>query len=154
MASGKGLYLDNAVVNWVAGNTAMPAVPATLYVALSTNAAGTNMAAALSGEVTGGAYARASIPNSNTATNTPGFQTTGAAAAANASTANPATRQNSATVTFPTATASWGTVNQYAIMDAASGGNVLYWGDLTTAKTVSNGDVATLAAAALTLNET
>jgi len=50
---------------------------------------------------------------------------------------------NSATITFPTATASWGTVTHFAIFDNSVGGNMLYWGQLTVAKTVDLGDIFT-----------
>lgn len=48
---------------------------------------------------------------------------------------------NSVDITFTQATASWGTVTHFGILDASSGGNLLYHGALTTAKTVDNGDI-------------
>jgi hypothetical protein len=45
-----------------------------------------------------------------------------------------------AEIAFPQATADWGTVVAFAILDAVSGGNFLYWGDLTASKVVNNGD--------------
>ena len=51
------------------------------------------------------------------------------------------TAANSATVTFDAATANWGTVTHVAVMDAATGGNVLFWGAVTTAKLIEIGDV-------------
>jgi hypothetical protein len=47
---------------------------------------------------------------------------------------------NTAAIDFGTAGGSWGTVVAFAAFDAASGGNMLFWGDLTVSKTISNGD--------------
>lgn len=56
------------------------------------------------------------------------------------------TSANDSTVTFPTATADYdGTVTCLAIMDAASGGNVLFYGALTVPKTVTTGDTFQIA---------
>jgi len=42
---------------------------------------------------------------------------------------------------FPTATAAWGDVTHGALMDAATGGNVLVWGPLTDGgRTINTGD--------------
>jgi hypothetical protein len=61
-------------------------------------------------EVTGGGYARQAI--------TFGVPAAGSTA-------------NTNTITFPEATAGQGTVTEWGIFDAASGGNMLYWGDST-----------------------
>lgn len=44
-------------------------------------------------------------------------------------------------VEFPTATASWGTITHGAVFDAASGGNMIAYGALTTAKAIDTGDI-------------
>ena len=49
---------------------------------------------------------------------------------------------NAATITFPAPSASWGSIVAIGIFDASTGGNLLLWGPLTTAKTVNNGDPA------------
>ena len=54
---------------------------------------------------------------------------------------------------FITATAAWGVVLAAAVMDAASGGNILYWFDLTESKDVGDGDTFKFASAAVTLTE-
>jgi hypothetical protein len=38
-------------------------------------------------------------------------------------------------------------------MDAVSGGNMLYWGDLTQSKSVENGDTAEFAVNGITVSE-
>lgn len=49
-------------------------------------------------------------------------------------------------LTFPQATGNWGTITHFALMDAASGGNMLAYGALSTSKTVTNGDTVKFAA--------
>lgn len=91
-----------------------------------------------------GAYARVAVARSGT----PGW-----AAAAGTS---PATTNNSGTITFPTATANWNAgsaVTHFAVFDAATTGNVVYWADLTTPKVISTGDTATFAASAIAVTQ-
>ena len=88
----------------------------TAYIALSTtapNADGTNVSEP------GDTYARQSIAWN--------------AAASRA-------KDNSGEIAFPEATASWGTVTHFAIYDAASGGNMLWYGTLTDARAIGAGD--------------
>lgn len=139
MATGnKGTYLEDAILNWLKG-AAFPTAPATLYVALYTaaptdaNASGT--------EVTGNAYARAAI------TTTTGWSTI-------SNGANGDQVSNAGTVNFPTPTpAGWGTVTHWALYDAATLGNEIYWNALTASKTINAGDTVQFAAGALVLAE-
>jgi hypothetical protein len=59
---------------------------------------------------------------------------------------------SAATVTFPTATASWGNITVVAVMDAATSGQVLYYGEVTTAKQIDIGDTFTVSAGNLTIS--
>lgn len=77
-------------------------------------------------EVTGGAYARV--------TRNPLDANWTAASATDGLT------DNAAAITFPTATAAWGTVTHVGIFDAATAGNLLFWGALTASKVVASGD--------------
>lgn len=52
---------------------------------------------------------------------------------------------NNTPVAFPTATGNWGYVAHYGVYDASSGGNLLFYGDLTQAKTITSGDIPTVA---------
>lgn len=88
-------------------------------------------------EVSGGSYARVAVARTGAGWN--------AAAGALAATTN------TGTITFPTATGSWGTVTQFGIFDAATTGNLVWWGDLTTSKTIGSGDTASFAAGTLSL---
>lgn len=110
--------------------------PATVYVALYTTAP-TGSGGGV--ECSGGAYAR--VPVTNNATNFP---------AASGSTP---TKANGTAITFPTATASWGTATHFGIFDAASAGNGLHFGALSTARLIAIGDTPSFAASALTFTE-
>lgn len=108
-------YLENALINAVLRGTAYTS-PSKVYIGLFTS----NPTDENSGtEVTGGAYARQEI--------TFGAPTNGVS-------------YSSADVLFPVATASWGTVTHIGIFDASTGGNLLFHGALTNAKTIAEDD--------------
>lgn len=117
MAGSLSNYLENIVIDHLLRNQAFTP-PATVYIALYTVAPSD---AGGGTEVTGGAYVRLAL--------------TLTAASAGAS-------SNSGDHTFVTATANWGTIVAFAVLDAASAGNFLFWADLTTNKAVNNGDTA------------
>lgn len=117
---------EDSVLNVLRGTNLNSITP---YVALFTAAPGETGGGT---EVTGGAYARQSV--------TFGAPSTG-------------TMSNSADVTFPTATANWGTVTHFAIFDASTSGNMIYYGTLTTSRTISTNDVAKFTASSLTISE-
>lgn len=89
-------------------------------------------------EVSGGGYARANVA-------------AWAAAVAGA----PSTKQPNAAVTFPAATADWAAgatqVVAFGVFDAVSGGNMIWYGPLTTPRNVLNGDTPSFAPSSLTL---
>lgn len=65
----------------------------------------------------------------------------------------------SASISFPVATADYDTagsagnvVTHLAIMDASTGGNVMFYGALTNSKTVNSGDQFTISAGNLTVS--
>jgi hypothetical protein len=88
-------------------------------------------------EVSGGSYARVSYASS--LANWAGTQGAGTTTA---STGTSGQTSNNSVVTFPAPTANWGVVTAYGLFDAASGGNLIAWGSLTTSKTINNGDSA------------
>ena len=141
MAGSKSDYLEAVVLNLVLGGTAYTP-PGTLYLALSTAAYSDAATGSAMTEVSaaGTGYARLAVTNN--ATNWPA-----------ASGTSPTQKANGTAMTFPAATGSWGTVSSFYICDAASAGNVLYGGDLTTAKAIQTGDTATFAAGAITVTE-
>lgn len=128
MAGSFSDYLEKKLLDHVLGNTAYSA-PATVYVALFTDSnTATQRDAGTVTEVSGGSYARASVTNNTT--NFPNASGT------------TATKNNGAAVTFAAPTANWGTVNAMGIYDALTTGNLLLWADLTTPRTINNGDGA------------
>jgi len=86
-------------------------------------------------EVTGGNYARVSVARGA------GWTSSGNAT------------ENAADIIFPEANASWGEIGAFAICDASTAGNQLYWGDLTTPKTINDGDTAKIPAGDLDITE-
>jgi hypothetical protein len=129
-------YLENKVLDHVLTATAY-SQPSTRYLALFTNTSGnaaTNLeAGTLTDEVStsGTAYGRETV--------------TFAAASGGSSATN-------ATVTFDTATANWGTITHVAVMDAETSGNVLFWGAVTTSKTIETGDTFQVSSGNLTIS--
>lgn len=141
----KSNYLENKIIDWLLrGQTFTP--PATTYVGLFTVAPSDTGGGT---EVTGGSYARVAVTSS--LTNWAGTQ---AAASTVASSGTNGTTSNNAAITFPAPTANWGSITAFGLFDAASAGNLLIYGNLTTPKTVNNGDAApSFPAAALTYQE-
>ena len=126
-------YLENKLIDHIFRGQSF-AAPATLHVALLTAAPSDTGGGT---EVAGGSYARVAVPGS--LANWAGTQ---AAASTVASSGNTGTTSNNVAVTFPAPTANWGVVTHFAIYDAASAGNMLIWGALSTSKTINNGDAA------------
>lgn len=94
--------------------------PSTVYMALFTVAPTDSSGGT---EVTGGSYARQAM--------------TFAAASG-----TPRKCVTSADITFPTATANWGTVVAWAIMDASTGGNMIFYNTLPSSQIINTDGVA------------
>lgn len=114
------------------GQTYTP--PATRYIGLDTVAC---TEAGGGTEVTGGSYARVGVTSS--LANWAGTQGAGTTVA---STGTSGTTSNNGAITFPAPTANWGQVLSFRIWDAASAGAAIICQNLTTPKTVNNGDPA------------
>ena len=112
-------YMEDRIVNFMRGVAITGQAAA--YVALFTDAASVAglEAGTLTGEVSGGSYAR---------------ELAGLTVSADGVSAN------AADITFPTASAAWGTVTYVALMDAITAGNVLMHSALDVAKVVGSGD--------------
>lgn len=146
-------FLENKLIDWLfrgqaIGITGASAAAGTgptnlfigLYTANPTDGGGGT-------EVTGGSYARVTVASSMA--NWAGTQAAGSTVA---STGTDGTTSNNGAITFPAPTANWGTITGFGIFDASSGGNLLFWGALSTNKTVNNGDAApAFSAAALSI---
>lgn len=126
--AGFSTYLQQKVLDHIGGNGSYtaPTPYVGLYTAAPTDAGGGT-------EVSGGSYARV---NAN----------------ALFGPASGTSMANDGAVTFPAATASWGTVTHFGVFDASSAGNLLYWGALTTSKTIGSGDTASFAVGTLTVS--
>lgn len=126
-------YLENKLVDHLfrAGTFAKPAVIAVgLFTASPADAGGGT-------EVTGGTYARVQQNPSDTNWAATQGGTSGA------SSGSTGTTSNATVITFPTPSAGWGLVTHFGIYDAASGGNLIMFGTLGTAKTINIGDAVT-----------
>lgn len=132
-------YLENKVLDHVLKYGSAPYVGAsTIYLALFNNTSGsaaTNLeAGTLTDETStsGTAYARQAVTFAS---------------------ASSGTSATNATVTFATATANWGTITHVAVMDGgtAGSGNVLFYGAVTTSKTIETGDTFQVSSGNLTV---
>jgi hypothetical protein len=125
-------HTESLVLNWLfTTNTATR--PTAWFVGLFTAAPGE---AGGGTEVSGNAYARkatGTITVSGTAT----------------------TATNSAAIEFdPASGGNWGTITHAAIFDASTGGNMLAYAALTTARAINDGDVFRVPASSLTITLT
>ena len=135
-------YAENKLTDALLRGQAI-GTPATWYVALFTAAPSD---AGGGTEVTGGSYARASF--SASLANWSGTQGAGTTAA---SSGTGGASSNNAVISFPTPSAGWGTVTHFALMDAASSGNMWIQKALTTSKTINSGDTVRFDANTMTL---
>jgi hypothetical protein len=126
-------YLENELIDHLFRGRSFTA-PAAMHVGLFTAAPDDTGGGT---EVSGGSYARVSY-----APGTGNWEGTGGETTAVDSAGTGGGTQNINAVTFPTPTANWGTITHFGVFDAASGGNLLFYGALTTSKTVNNGDPA------------
>lgn len=134
MASGKSIYLQTKLLDLTFG-ASLWTPPTTIYLALSTaffSASGPT-------EPVGNAYARAS--STNNSTEWPGAS------------GSPLAKQNANSVLFPSPTGSWGTIKSAYAMDAASGGNWLYGGDLLAQILVVTGQAPVFGPGTVTFQE-
>jgi len=123
-------YLAAALLNRVFRGQPMT-FPSTIYIALYTSDPTKNDTGT---EVSGGGYVRQQVVF-GAPTEEDGRQVI----------------RNTADVVFPIATADWGTVTHAGIRDAATGGNLLYFGPLNVPRTILAGDRARLLAGTIEL---
>lgn len=112
-------YLAQSLLNAVFRGESYT-TPTTVYLALYTS---DPTAADTGSEVGGGAYARQPITLS-----------------APVAEGGKQTIKNTDDIEFDVATADWGTVTHVGIRDAATGGNLLYFGPLETPRSILSGD--------------
>lgn len=125
-------YTENLVLNWLL-TTNSATRPTAWYVGLFTAAPSDTGGGT---EVSGNGYAR---------------KATGTLSIAGTAT----TATNAAAIEFdPASGGNWGTLTYAAIFDASTGGNMLAWAQLTTARTINDGDVFRIPASSLTVTLT
>ena len=121
-------YTENLALTWLF-TTGSATRPTAWYVGLFTGAPSDTGGGT---EVSGSGYARkatGTLSGSGTAT----------------------TFTNASAIEFAVATGTWGTVSHAAIFDAETGGNMLAWAPLTTAKAIDEGDIFRIPASDLTI---
>lgn len=125
-------YLENALVDHITGKTSY--TQPTVYVALCT----------------------ASVSDTNTGSTITEASYTGYAreetAGSDWNAASGGTADNANAITFGACTAGSSTVTHYAVLDAATNGNLLFYGALDASLAVSAGITPTFAAGALTVS--
>lgn len=115
-------YFEEALLNHIFRNSTFTR-PANIYVGLFT-VAPTDAGGGT--EVSGGSYARQALA-------------TGASSDWDAPSGG--LTANTDQITFPAATADWGTIVAVGLFDALSGGNLLFHGALSPARTVDDTDI-------------
>lgn len=135
-------FLENRLIDQLFRGQAAPTTT-TLHVGLLTAAPSDSGGGT---EVSGGSYARVAVTSS--LANWAGTQAAGSTVASSGSGGQ---TSNNGAITFPTPSAGWGNVTHFGIYDAATGGNLLFWGALTIAKTINQADTVTFPAASLSI---
>jgi hypothetical protein len=133
MASGKGTNFANQVLNLLNGVSIT--APATVYIALFTTEDGPGGGG--TEVVTGVGYSRAAVTCNTT----------------NFPTASGGSISNGTIITYPQATGSWGTVTNFGVYTASSGGTELYYCDLAVSKTLTSGDTCSFGVGELVITE-
>lgn len=132
MANNATDYLENKLADHIFRTTTF-SQPSGIWIALFTAAPGETGGGT---EVTGGNYGRVQCGPSNATWNGTHGNTTGA------SSGTGGLVDNAGAITFPTPNANWGLVTDFAIFDAQTTGNMLFYGTLTASKNINNGDAA------------
>ena len=127
-----GEYLEHAIINHTLRGIAFPSPPTNLYLAMFTSQTDDTSGGT---EVSGGGYARVRL------------STTGTFGAPDGEGTN-----NLPDIMFPQATAAWGALTHFALHDAATAGNRLYHGPLTTAIQINAGDILRMESGSLQVN--
>ena len=126
-------YTENLVLTWLL-TTGSATRPTAWYVGLFTAAPSDTGGGT---EVSGSGYARASTGTISV------------------SGTNPTTATNDAAIEFAAASGgNWGNITHAAIFDASTAGNMLAWAELSTARTINDGDVLRIPAGDLDITLT
>lgn len=132
----KSNYLENEILDHILGGADFSR-PGTVYVGLWAATLSDASTGSTAGQPVGNNYARVAVTNNGT----------------NWPAASGGAKANGAAITFPQASGSWGTVTDFAICDAATDGNILYWGTLGTPNAIGSGDTPSFAIGELDITE-
>lgn len=134
-------YLENKLIDHLLRDQAFTK-PANTYVSLHTASPADDASGA---EVSGNNYARVAVAAA--LANWAGTQGAGTTVA---SSGTNGTTSNNGAITFPTPSGGWGVVTHFGVWDAATSGNLLFYGALSVSKTINADDEVSFAAGALT----
>jgi hypothetical protein len=132
--TGKGDYLESALIDWAFADSAFPAPPGTIYVGLHT------------GDPTDDGSAN-EVPTSD------GYDRAGLANPGDWTITSNNTAANATEARFGPATADWGDISHVTLWDSQTGGNNLYNGGLGSTRTILTDDEARFAAGEITTAE-
>lgn len=135
-ASGKSQYLISKILNQIFNATSY-SFPATLYAALWTSTLTAASTGATSGEASYTGYARVAVT-----ANTTNFPLSSGGSAI----------QNATAITFAANAGTLQTATYFAILDALTTGNLLYWGSIASTA-INPGDTPQVNVNALTASE-
>lgn len=152
MAGNLSNYAEEKILELSVGKNAWskPLVWAALYTTAPTDTtSGT--------EVSGGSYARVPVSDAtNSVFGEADVSPSGSAVIKNNGTYNATSAglssSGSGIITFPQSSAAWGTVVAVALVDAATAGNIIWYGTLTNSKVVDQNDTVSFAASDLQLS--
>lgn len=137
-------YLENKMVDHILrGQSFSHTSPAAVYIALFTVAPSD---AGGGTEVSGNNYSRVSVTRD--LVNWAGTQGSGTTVV---SSGTGGATSNNSIITFPVPSASWGTVTHFGIFDAATAGNLIFWGQLTTPQEITLNNNVSFAPGALAI---
>lgn len=137
-------YLENKMLDHILRGQSFSATsPASLYIALFTSAPSD---AGGGTEVSGNNYSRIALTRN--LTNWAGSQ---GLATTEVSSGTSGITSNNTQIAFPLPSASWGTVTHFALFDALTAGNLIFWGQLTTPQVIAVNNSVTFAPGALAI---
>ena len=136
MASGKSNTQISKILN-AEFNATSYSSPATVYAAIWTSTLNASSTGATAGEASYTGYSRVAIT-----ANTTNFPSSSGGSAI----------QNATAITFPSNGGSLQTGTFFAILDASTSGNILYWGSITSTA-INPGDTQQVAINGLTVTE-
>lgn len=145
MAGNLSDYAERKILDHSVGKAAwtMPEIHVGLFTTLPTDST-----AAVNGEYSG----EPTIDTPQTAGKYKRIATTSSTWGSASSSGSSTTLSNILAITFSAAVGTWGTIVGVGLFDAATGGNLIWWGPLTAPKEVVNGDVFQFGIGALTLS--